>query len=70
MIQGKMAIQTPSGNYRIPGDRMGEFRFNSSRMFNDFFGDMADRIGTYEDCTTLEEMNKARKKFGLPELKK
>lgn len=70
MYQGKIAIKNPAGNYRIPADRMGEFRFGSSKLFQDFFGDIADRIGAYEDCKTLDELNKVRRQFGLPEIKK
>lgn len=70
MYYGKIATKTPNGNYRICGDRMGSFRFESNKYFQDFYGDMADRVGTYEDCETMEELNRARKKFGLPEIKK
>ena len=49
---------------------MGSFRFESNKYFQDFYGDIADRVGAYEDCETMEELNRARKKFGLPEIKK
>lgn len=72
MYQGKIAIKTPAGNYRIASERIGRFRFEPSAtgMFQDFLGDLADRIGEYEDCNTIEDMNRVRKKFGLKELKK
>lgn len=70
MHYGKIATKTTAGNYRIPGERMGSFRFESNKYFQDFYGDIADRVGAYEDCETMEELNRARKKFGLPEIKK
>ena len=70
MYFGKIATKTIEGSYRIQGERMGQFRFVSSKLFMDFYGDLADRVGTYEDCETIDQLNKARSKFGLPEIKK
>lgn len=70
MYIGKIATKTPAGNYRIKGDRVGEFRFVTNKYFTDFYGDLVDRVGTYEDCSTLDEINRVRKSFGLPEIKK
>lgn len=71
MYKGKIAVKNPGeGGYRIPAEHLGDVRHNSSEMFSAFFGAVTERIGTYEDCETLEEMNKARKRFGVPEIKK
>lgn len=72
MYKGKVAIKTPAGNYRIPPERIGHFEFISSAtgFFQDFKGDLADRIGAYEDCSTLDELNRIRRLYGLKEIKR
>lgn len=71
MYKGKIAVKNPgNGGYRIPAEHLGDVNYSSNQLFIAFLGTVTDRIGTYEDCETLEEMNKARKRFGVPEIKK
>ena len=70
MNNGRMTILMSSGNYRVPNNRIGSFRFEGRSMFQDLYGDVVDRLGAYEDCKTLQDINNLRKKAGLPEIKK
>lgn len=71
MHKGKLAVKNPGeGGYRIPAEHLGDVRHSSSELFSAFFGAVVERIGIYEDCKTVEEMNKARRHFGVPEIKK
>lgn len=70
MYKGPLTIKTPAGNYRVPVERVGNFRFDSEGFFGDLFGTVVDRLGDLENCTSLDELNKKRRSFGLPEIKK
>lgn len=78
MYDGRIAVRNPTpysidgpiGSYRIPADRVGEWHFQSRGVHQALFGDVVDRLGAYEECDTLEELNKVRRKFGVPEIKK
>lgn len=52
----RMTQRNPNGRtYRIPLTRAGEFRVVVDKHSAALFGDPVDRLGTYEDCLTLEE---------------
>lgn len=70
MYKGPLTIKTPEGNYRVPVDRVGNWEFKSHGLFADLFGTVVDRLGALEECKTLDELNKKRRSFGLPEIKK
>lgn len=44
--------------YRIPVERFGEFSIKSHGMFTAMFGDIADKLGQYEDLGTVEELQR------------
>lgn len=70
MDNERMTLKKPDGKYRIPGNRIGDWYFKGKPMFQDLYGDVVDRLGAYEDCKTLQDINNLRKKTGLPEIKK
>lgn len=71
MHKGKIALKNPGeGGYRVPAEHLGNLRHDASKLFVAFFGEVVNRVGTYEDCNSLEEFNRARKMFGLDEIKK
>lgn len=42
---------------------LGHFEFKQDKASEGIFGDLADRLGVYEDCLTLKEaMEYAKKK--------
>lgn len=44
--------------YRIPIERFGNFEIKTTGFFTAMFGDMADRLGQYEDLGSVEELQK------------
>lgn len=70
MYKGPLTIKTPAGNYRVPVDRMGNWECKTTGLFGDLRGTVVDRLGELENCTSLDELNKKRRSFGLPEIKK
>ena len=60
----RMTRKNPNGrNYRVPLMCLENFELKRDKMNEGIFGDLADRLGIYEDCLTLEEaMEYAKKK--------
>lgn len=55
----------PNGQtYRVPVERIGEFRIDQCGSSIAMFGDMVDKLGRYEDYLTIEEAKRyaSRKK--------
>lgn len=71
MYSGRVTIRNPGdGGYRVPAERIGRWQFDGERLFQDLKGDLVDRLGAFEDCKTFEEVNRVRKRYGLPEIKR
>ena len=51
----RMTVTNHNGHFRIPAERMGVFRMDPSGHSIAIFGDVADRLGQYEDLLTMEE---------------
>lgn len=59
----RMTVTNHNGHFRIPVERMGDFRIDQSGISIALFGDVVDRLGAYEDSLTVEEAKVyARKK--------
>lgn len=55
MVGERFTIKNPDGSFRIPAERLGEFRIEQSGMFIAMFGDMVDKLGNYEELISLKE---------------
>ena len=51
----RFTVLNPNGRFRVPAERLGDFRIEQSGLFVAVFGDMVDRLGAYEDLLTLQE---------------
>lgn len=63
-METKFTHRNPNGTFRVPSERLGEFRIMQVGGSIALFGDVINRLGEYEEALTLEEARRyaARKK--------
>ena len=56
MKQGRLTVKNPNGKtYRIPASRVGSVRMEWQQDQTVLYGNIADRLGAYEDLRSPEE---------------
>lgn len=60
-VKDRLTIPNPNGaGYRIPACRGGTFRTEWQQDQTVVYGTIVDRLGTYEDIGTIEELRELK----------